>query len=341
MNKKAFPSISVLIPTLNADKVLEECLVSIVKQNYPKSKIEIVIADGGSTDRTLKIAEKYGARVYKNRLKTGEAGKAVALKKAKNELVALIDSDNILPDKNWFKKMVEPFYDPEIVGSEPWKFTYRKKDGFIDRYCALLGMNDPLCYFLGNYDRLNVLTGKWTSLPVEQKDKESWLKIALRTGAIPTIGANGTIFRREFLINSGLVKNYLFDIDVLAQLVEEKSVKFAKVKIGIVHLYCGSDIGKFVRKQKRRIRDYLYYQKIGVRNYPWQKQDKSGVAKFILSCLLIFPLIYQALKGFYKKPDIAWLFHPLACWITFWTYGWGKILGFFKSQEMDRKGWKQ
>ena len=80
------PSVSFLIPTLNAASVLEPCLKSIVAQDYPKDKIEIVIADGGSTDKTLVLAKKYGAKIYQNVLKTGEAGKAVAFKKAKGEL---------------------------------------------------------------------------------------------------------------------------------------------------------------------------------------------------------------------------------------------------------------
>ncbi len=45
--RKKFPSISVLIPTLNAASVLEGCLSSIVNQDDQKEKIEIIIADGG------------------------------------------------------------------------------------------------------------------------------------------------------------------------------------------------------------------------------------------------------------------------------------------------------
>ena len=73
---KTYPLISVVTPTLNAGKVLERELESIRIQNYPQDKIEIIIADGGSTDNTLEIAKKYGARIYANLLKTGEAGKA-------------------------------------------------------------------------------------------------------------------------------------------------------------------------------------------------------------------------------------------------------------------------
>ena len=157
-----WPKVSVLIPTLNAERVLVECLRSVQNQDYPKDRVEVIIADGGSSDKTVKIAKKFGVKVVPNPLKTGEAGKAAALRHARGELVALIDSDNILPSKNLFKLMVEPFEDKEILASEPIEYTYRKKDPYLTRYFALLGMNDPLCLFLGNYDRMSVLTGKWT-----------------------------------------------------------------------------------------------------------------------------------------------------------------------------------
>lgn len=342
MENKYLPTISVLLPTLNAQKVLAGCLQSIKSQNYPSQKIEIIIADGGSIDNTLKIAQKYRIKVLNNPLKTGEAGKAVAFRQAKGELIALIDSDNFLPDKDWFKKMIVPFADKEIVGSEPWTYTYRQKDGFIDRYCALMGMNDPLCYFLGNYDRQNTLSGKWTGLEIEQMDKGDWLKITLKPGSgLPTIGANGTIMRRSVLKRSQLIKDYLVDIDVLADLVFKKKINFAKVKVGIVHLYCGQSMRKFFRKQLRRVRDYIYHQKLGDRKYPWGQHSRQGLLRFILSCLTILPLLYQAVRGFFLKPDAAWLFHPLACWLTLLAYGFGVLEGTVYRREMNRKGWGQ
>src|SRR3989338_8867906 len=159
MSDREFPTISVITPTLNAGKVLEAELKSIREQDYPQEKIEIIIADGGSTDSTIDIAKRFDAKIVENHLKTGEAGKAVGVKHAQGDLVALIDSDNILPDPTWLRSMVQPFLDdPNIVASEPWRYTYRKEGGFIERYCALLGMNDPIVLFYGNYDRLSTLT---------------------------------------------------------------------------------------------------------------------------------------------------------------------------------------
>ena len=147
--------------------------------------------------------------------------------------------------------------------------------------------------------------------------------------------------RREVLTKSGMVDKYLVDIDVLADLVNRGPVKFAKVKIGIIHLYCGSSIPTFIRKQKRRVKDYLYYQGAGERAYPWLKQSRVGILKFVASCVTIAPVLFQPLKGYFKKPDFAWFFHPLACWITLWVYGTQVILSRFKTAEMSREKWSQ
>lgn len=43
------PTVSVVIPTLNAAGVLGPCLESIAAQDYPRDRLELIIADGGST----------------------------------------------------------------------------------------------------------------------------------------------------------------------------------------------------------------------------------------------------------------------------------------------------
>lgn len=339
------PAISIIIPTLNSTKTLRDCLESITMQDYPQDRIEIIIADGGSSDGTLEIVnsisttDSINLKIISNPLKTGEAGKAAGLRYAKNEIIALIDSDNILPDKDWLRRMIEPFNDSEIIASEPIEYTYRPNDGFITRYCALLGMNDPLCLFLGNYDRHSLLTGKWTELPLKVEEKESYLKVTLNPKAIPTIGANGFFIRKDVL-DAIKIGDYFFDIDILYAISADRPLKIAKVKNGIIHIFSGN-ISTFARKQKRRVRDYLYYNKLGIRKYPWNELNKTGLARFILSCLFLFPLIFQSVKGYIKKPDIAWFFHPIACWITLWEYGWGRVGGIFAVRELGREGWNK
>jgi glycosyltransferase involved in cell wall biosynthesis len=124
------PSISIVIPTYNSARTLTSCLESIRKQDYPKDKIEIIIVDAGSSDNTVEIAGQF-TDIYPNPLRTGEAGKAVGVRHATGEIIALIDSDNILPERDWLKRMAAPFEYPEIAGTEPLYYNYRQEDRII------------------------------------------------------------------------------------------------------------------------------------------------------------------------------------------------------------------
>jgi len=306
------PTVSFIIPTLNSSQVLKECLKSIKKQTF--TNYEILIIDGGSIDQTLQIARNYKCNIYKNPLITAEAAKAIGVQRAKGEFIALIDSDNILPTKNWLNRMLEPFKDPQIIGSEPISFTYRRHASFTERYSALLGANDPFAFFNGNYDRQSYLSGKWTALNLETIDNPQYLKINIDNNRnIPTIGANGTIFKRKFLLNF-FKGDYLFDIDILA--MAPKPLYFAKVKTGIIHTFCESSLLKFIRKQRRRLTDYYTYKKF--RQYEWTTSSKT--IAFTFYSLLIIPALIDSIRAYLKKPDIVWFFHPLACFLTWWIY---------------------
>lgn len=342
MQKNNWPKISVITPTLNSARTIDEYFKSIMSQKY-KGKIEILIIDGGSSDKTLKVAKENGARVIFNKLKTAEAGKALGVKNSTGSIYAFIDSDNILVGDSWLSKMVGPFVEDEsIVASEPITYSYRKTDHWLTRYFALIGMGDPVNLFIGNYDRYSYISNKWTGLKLDQENRKGYIKIKLEN-RIPTIGANGFLIKKESFSNYKL-RDYLFDVDLIETLTKNSSIFVSKVDVGIVHLFSG-DINTFVRKQRRRIRDYLYH-------YYYKNSKKTnnslespfifwGIAKFIVSCLLLLPLMYQMLVGFNRKRDIAWFFHPFACLITLFAYTYETIRSLFIHEEYTRIGWKQ
>lgn len=306
--------VDIIIPTLNCGSPLEKCLKSIAIQTYSKYKIYII--DGGSTDNTLSVAQKFHATILHNPHKSGEAGKAIGVRNSTSPFIALIDSDNILPDSNWLSQMMLPFSENKnIVGAEPWAYTYRPKSGFIERYSSLTGVNDPYTLVAGNFDRINYLNKTWTNLKI-QIDNYPKYQIAKFNpkNLFPTIGANGTIFKREVFKNFSA--DYLFDIDILSTL--KNPVYFAKVKVGIIHTFCESSISKFARKQKRRATDLYIYKNL--RTYSLTQNNLIPTLKFILYVTTFFPPIFDSIRGYLKKRDIAWFFHPIACFITLHAY---------------------
>ena len=84
------PLVSIVIPTYNSEKTLPLCLESIKRQTY--RNIEVIIVDNFSADRTVEIAERYGARIIQVRGERALA-KNIGLKHARGKYVLFIDSD--------------------------------------------------------------------------------------------------------------------------------------------------------------------------------------------------------------------------------------------------------
>src|SRR5262245_5924618 len=90
------PKLSVILPTLNAGALLDNCLASVRAQHYPADRIEILLADAFSTDNTRSIAARYGARVLDDSGSNMEEGKRLALAHATGDFIVFVDADNEL-----------------------------------------------------------------------------------------------------------------------------------------------------------------------------------------------------------------------------------------------------
>jgi glycosyltransferase involved in cell wall biosynthesis len=335
------PDISVVIPTLNSGRFLDECLTALRDQDYPRERIEILLVDAGSTDETLEIARRHGVdRILENPLRTGEAGKAVGIHAARGELICSVDSDNIVVGRHWLTRMVAPFADPEVISSEALRWEYRREDHFVNRWQALTGVNDPLAVFVGNYDRHSELTGRWTDYPYRSEPRDGWEKVTLDPRYVPTMGANGYIVRRSafYVVPVG---DYLFDIDFVYDLVRAGHATLARVDVAVRHYFCDS-VRQFHRKTRRRADDFFYFSSEGRRSYPWTSRQRAGVADFILSTVLVAPVVRQALRGMRRRPDAAaWAFHVAACWITLIVYATATVRGRLAPGMLDRTRWRQ
>ena len=89
--------ISIVIPALNEERFILDCLASLEKQDWQGER-EIIVVDNGSTDRTAAVASNRGARVISCPTKGVSYARQAGAEQASGEIVAQADADTIYPE---------------------------------------------------------------------------------------------------------------------------------------------------------------------------------------------------------------------------------------------------
>lgn len=318
------PSLSIVIATFNAQNTIADCLESIKNQEYPKSKIEIVIVDGSSKDKTLSIVKQFTNKiiVVDPKKQNAEYNKAIGISHAKGEILVMLDHDNILPHKHWFLHMVEPFIKhKDVVGVETLRYHYNPHFTMLDRYFALFGAGDPLAFYLGKADRLSFLYDHY-NLFGKAQDFGQYYLVKFTRDRIPTLGANGFMIRRKILMQHAKIKpGEFFHIDVNVDLIKKGFNTYAFTKDSIIHLTNYGNIINFLRRRKLFMEQYHLKQHAQRRYSVYEPRDFPGLLKFILYSATIIKPTFDSARGYLKVRDFAWFLHPIISFCLLIIYG--------------------
>ncbi len=100
--------ISIVIPAFNEEKVIAGCLESLVKQ-ITHTKIEVIVVDNGSTDKTKQIAQKFlrklDLKIITEKTRGRGAARAAGFKAAQGDIITSTDADALLPP-TWIEDML-------------------------------------------------------------------------------------------------------------------------------------------------------------------------------------------------------------------------------------------
>ena len=104
-------NVSVVIPALNEEIIIEACLQSIRRQTVP---VELILIDNGSIDQTPGIASKYCDDVLIKPGYTLAEMRDLGVRTATGDIIVTTDADCIAPE-NWIEELIKPFQDPTVV----------------------------------------------------------------------------------------------------------------------------------------------------------------------------------------------------------------------------------
>ncbi len=219
-----YPTVTVLCPAYNEEKVIEEKLISFVNLNYPKDKIKMIVISDDSTDKTNEIVEEY-CKKHKNIeliVQKPRKGKVSGM----NMIQPMIKSDYVLSTD------ATSIFDKNAVVNLVKKMLTDKRIGFVGGDMR--------------FQQKKKTSGEDTYFSVENKIKYWESKI------YSTVTSNGVLYliKREFFkkvdpaspddferllytIKKGYLAKFIYDAFVYEE-VEDKAVKEFKRKTRII-----------------------------------------------------------------------------------------------------------
>jgi glycosyltransferase involved in cell wall biosynthesis len=115
------PKVSVVVPIYNGEADLPELMSCLLSQTYPKDRVEYLLVDNNSSDRTLNYLKKSAENcpiiihpLSENRIQSSYAARNTGIRAAVGEMVAFTDAD-CRPQPQWLNSLIQPFVNSNIV----------------------------------------------------------------------------------------------------------------------------------------------------------------------------------------------------------------------------------
>ncbi len=136
--------ISIIIPTYNAERYIENCLRSIMTQDYSLDNVEIIIADNCSTDNTIEVIKNldFKIKIVKEctYLHSPYSARNRGFEQSSGDIIVLLDSDCI-PDKNWLAEGINALLTmpADLVGGKV-SFSYSNEYSIAEMYDSIMNI---------------------------------------------------------------------------------------------------------------------------------------------------------------------------------------------------------
>jgi glycosyltransferase involved in cell wall biosynthesis len=213
--------VSVVMPAFNAESVIQESVLSVLRQTY--SRLELIIVDDGSTDSTsqiLKTVQDPRVTVRYQENKGAASARNHAMRLVKGDLIQFLDADDILSNDKIERQVTALVSSPPgTIASCPWAhFTSDTKAAVIDQE-PVWSVTDPTQWLIESLSGAGMMqtaswlipreiaevVGPWNESLTLHDDGEYFTRILLasrRNAFVPEAivfyrGANSSLSRRR------------------------------------------------------------------------------------------------------------------------------------------------
>ncbi|MFC1726339.1 glycosyltransferase [candidate division KSB1 bacterium] len=263
--------VTVIVPARNEEKNISECLECLLNQDYDQKKLEIIVIDDRSTDRTGEIIDGFVKKhdIFK-KIKIEDVPDGISPKKnavqngvekAEFDLILLTDAD-CRPHEKWVKTM---------------QSCYEKNTGVVFGY-------SPLIYKKSNFIFKKFLYTDALSLAVISAGSS-------KIGMPLTCSGRNLSYRKEAFTETGGFGESAFilsgDDDLLMHRIKKKTkweIKYSTFKDSINPSHVDLDFSSFINQRMRHSSKFKYH--------PFYVKLFSAVVFLLNLFILLFPLTF-------------------------------------------------
>lgn len=310
--------ISIIMPTFNSERTIELSFRSILAQTYPRELVEILVVDGGSSDRTCELARAVGAIVIPNPKTHPEYAKHIGLLQAKGDVAVFLDSDEELANPSALENRVRAFEKNPGVRTLMCG-GYRKPEGASSANDYLNIFSDPFTWFMyGTTSEEDTKAASWAD-HYRKEGAVFWFK----DGPLPLVDycAGNTIdlvWAREAL------KTELKEVIVVPRLFYEILAKGGGVMVlendPIIH-HSADSFAKLFWKIRWRVVGNIHYAHVpatGFVNREHYESRSRQLRKYLFvpyALTMVLPIV-DSLGQFARTRKPATLVHPPLAFAT-------------------------
>jgi glycosyltransferase involved in cell wall biosynthesis len=320
MKKQTSPLVTIIIATFNSQKTLPLVLQSIRNQEFLQENLEILLVDGGSTDETQKIGERFSCTMINNPRTEPVYAKYLGFLNAKGKYVMYLDHDEVLESKKSLANKIHIFTQNQqvkaVIGS-----GYKNPQGypFINEYINEFG--DPFSFFIYRLSKNAAffIDDMKKKFPIVAENNQSVLFDFSHVTELPIIElcAGGSMFDLDY------VKKQYVEISekpkliphIFYLLIKDKPIIAITKQDALIH-YSADTTAKYLIKN-----NIFHTKEMGEAGFTGRRKYQSGWSKMKKYFFLpyAYSLVFLCADALYlvvTRKNIKYFMHV---WLTVYT----------------------